>query len=307
MHKIKGVDHVGIGVKDFTGMKSFYRDILGFTRIFGEMPEEDHPPIQPLIRTAPALHSAIQIQQEAGGLAVALFHAVKPVPRPIRKDFRYGDIGINKTTIAVSGIEEFYKNLQGKIKFCTKPKSIKIPGWGDYNFVYAKDPEGNLIEFVSGPKFETQGQFGGVRWIGISVTELERSREFYQRHLGFDQVLIETHELFSGAVDELTGFKTKVRSCVISNGTANGAVELIELVQPRGRSIPFGVNWGDWGYLQLCLLGTNIKDTEVYYTEADMDFMLKPQAIDDPEHAGLAFLYVRDPDGIPVETMTLPG
>ena len=307
MHNIKGVDHVGIGVKDFAGMKAFYRDVLGFTRIFGEMPEEDHLPIQPLIRTSPALHSAIQIQQDAGGLSVALFHAVSPVPRPIRKDFRYGDIGINKTTIAVSSIDDLYRDFKGKIRFCAKPKRVTIPGWGDYYFVYGKDPEGNLIEFVSGSKFETSSRFGGVRWIGIGVTEIERSREFYQRHLGFDRILINTHESFSGAIDEVTGFKTAVRSCVITNSKGNGTVELIELVKPRGRSIPFGVNWGDWGYLQLCLLGSNIKDTEDYFTKQDMEFMLKPQAIDDPEHAGLAFLYLRDPDGIPIETMTLPG
>lgn len=74
-------------------------------------------------------------------------------------------------------------------------------------FVYCRDPEGNLVEFVSITNVEVKGGFGGARSVGISVTDLERSIFFYQKHLGFDVMMISSHENFSGLVDEVSGDK----------------------------------------------------------------------------------------------------
>ncbi|MEJ2738605.1 MAG: VOC family protein [Dehalococcoidia bacterium] len=309
MDTIFGIDHVGIGVNNMDSMNEFYRDILEFTEIFGEMPEGDHEPIHGLLRMCPTIHSATQLNQKYGGIAVALFHHVYPRPRPIRKERRYGDIGVSKITIAVSDLNRFYKEFQGKINFCDEIHRITIPGWDDYTFVYARDPEGNYIEFINDNALPTQQRFGGVRWPGISVTDLERSVDFYKKHLGFDKTIIDMHEYFSGSIDVVCkSSQTKVRSCLLANSTGNGMVELSEFLKPRGRSIPFCTNWGDFGYLQLCLLGDNIRDIEKRFINEDMDLILPPQIMeeDDPENAGLAFLYTRDPDGIPVEVMTLP-
>ena len=309
MDTIFGIDHVGIGVNNMDSMKQFYQNVLGFTEIFGEMPEGDHKPIHDLLRMCPTIHSAIQVNQKYGGIAVALFHHVYPNPRPIRKDRRYGDIGVSKITIAVSDLNRFYKESQGKLNFCNEICRIAIPGWGNHIFVYARDPEGNFIEFIEDKTLPSQQIFGGIRWLGISVTDIERSVDFYKKYLGFDKTVIDIHESFSGNIDEVCmNSQTKVRSCLLSNSNGNGMIELSEFLKPRGRSIPFCTNWGDFGYLQLCLLGDNIRDIEKRFINADMDLMLPPQMVDedDPENAGLAFLYTRDPDGIPVEVMTLP-
>jgi catechol 2,3-dioxygenase-like lactoylglutathione lyase family enzyme len=240
---------------------------------------------------------------------VDLFCHTYPKPRPIRKDFHYGDIGVSKVTIAVGDLNQFYKEFQGRLNFCSQIRRIKIPGWGDYAFVYARDPEGNLIEFINGEKFSVKQRFGGVRWIGISVTELERSIDYYQKILGFDKTVIDIHESFSGNLDEIAkSGQAKFRSCVLGMSRGNSMVELFEAMKPRGRSVPFFTNWGDFGYLQLCLLGDNIFEIEKYFLSKDVEIIVNPQVMssDDPENAGLAFLYTRDLDGIPVEVMTLP-
>jgi catechol 2,3-dioxygenase-like lactoylglutathione lyase family enzyme len=36
MNRVIGVDHVGIGVRSMETMRLFYRNVLGFTRIFAE-------------------------------------------------------------------------------------------------------------------------------------------------------------------------------------------------------------------------------------------------------------------------------
>jgi catechol 2,3-dioxygenase-like lactoylglutathione lyase family enzyme len=309
MDKIIGIDHVGIGIKSMDAMKQFYQGTLEFTEVFGEMPIADHEPIHRLVRTSPAIHSAIQMNQKCGGIFVDLFCHIYPRPRPIRKNFHYGDIGVSKTTLAVNNLNRFYSEYKERINFCSPIRQTEIPEWGIYSFVYARDPEGNLIEFTDGEKLALPLTFGGVRWIGIGVTDLERSKDFYQKYLGFDKTIVNVHENFSGKVDEISqSNQTQIRSCILGNSRGNGMVELFESMKPRGRSIPFLTNWGDYGYLQLCLLATDIREVEAYFLKEDMELVLNPQMItsSDPKNTGLAFLYIRDPDGIPMEVMTLP-
>jgi catechol 2,3-dioxygenase-like lactoylglutathione lyase family enzyme len=301
MGRVSGVDHAGIGVKNWEAMKSFYMDVVGFNRVLGEMPEDDHEPIHALLRTSPTIHSAVHLSHPAGGISVALFHMTTPIPRPIRRDFRYGDIGLTKITMSVSDVDRVYQDLRAKASFCSEPKSATIPGFEEHRFVYCRDPEGNLIEFLSGPLVPKKNGFGGVRWLGIGVTDLERSKRFYQQHLEFDRVVVDNHQCFSGLVDEVSGGdSTEVRSCLLANSGGNGMVELFEVLKPRGRSIPFGTQWGDFGYLQTCLSGDDIRSMAAYCEAEGIELLAPPQTIGDPEHGG-AFMYLRDPDGIPVE------
>jgi catechol 2,3-dioxygenase-like lactoylglutathione lyase family enzyme len=301
MSRVAGVDHAGVGVRDWEATKSFYIQTMGFNKVLGEMPERDHEAIHALLRSSPAIHRAIHLNHEAGGISVALFHGTTPVPRPIRKDFRYGDVGVNKMTMSVSDLDRVYKETRDKIRFCSQPKSVTIPGSQEHRFVHAKDPEGNLIEFISGPLAPAEDGFGGVRWLGIGVTDLDRSMDFYRRHLGFDRVVVGEHRAFSGLVDEVSGGTgTEVRSCLLAADEDNRMIELLEVDKPRGRSIPFGVQWGDFGYLQCCLSGVDVGDMLSYWKEESLELLAPPQTIGDPDHGG-AFMYLRDPDGIPIE------
>jgi catechol 2,3-dioxygenase-like lactoylglutathione lyase family enzyme len=306
MNGVLGVDHIGIGVRNMESMKSFYRDVLGFTSVLGEMPEADHAAMYELLRTTTAVHSATMLSHEADGISVALFHATNPAPRPIRKDFRYGDIGVAKITMAVSDLDGLYRDSRNRVSFCSTPKTATIPGWGDYRFAYGRDPEGNLIEFFSVLNERTENGFGGLRSIGIAVTDLERSKMFYQASLGFDTVVIASHMAFSGLVDEITGCtQAEVRSCLLANGKGRGMLELFEVLRPRGRSIPFGTQWGDFGYLQVCLYRNDIQEMTTTCEARGIELLAAPRIIDDPEHPG-AFMYVRDPDGVPVELVAFP-
>jgi len=44
------------------------------------------------------------LSHNEGGIIIELIHMITPVPRAIRQDTRYGDIGANKITIAVSNV-----------------------------------------------------------------------------------------------------------------------------------------------------------------------------------------------------------
>ena len=301
------VHHVALGVNDLQLMRQFYEKILEFTTVFMEIEEGEKNIMCEVLRTPRVAFSGVSFGQEAGGIALELIRMVDPVPRPIRKDFRYGDIGVAKMTIAVSDVARLYEELKGEVSFCFEPRTVAIPSWGDYHFVYCRDPEGNMVEFVSGANISPKMRFGGVRWVGIGVTDLDRSVSFYQRLLGLDKLLIGSHESFSGMLDEIVGVAgARVRSCLLGTSMDAGVVELFEVINPRGRSIPFGANFGDFGYLQTCFYHPDIDRMAASCTDAGIEFLTGLQVMDDgiPEHAG-SFIYIKDPDGVPLEFLWL--
>lgn len=302
MYEIGGVHHVAIGVKDLEAMESFYTGALGFQTTPQGSPAGPQEIMSGITRGVTPVFAASMLSQGEEAIVVEFVQMITPVPRPIRQDFRYGDIGANKVALAVSDVNEVYSELKGKVNFCSGPKSVDLPGFGVYNFVYCKDPEGNLIEFVSGEKLSTGNKFDGVRWVGISVTDLDRSLAFYQKYTGFDAMFVEPHGLFSGLVDEVSGSQqTKVRSCILASAKGGGMVELFEISEPRGRSIPSYTIWGDFGYLQTCLLCQNVPEIAEYFEKESLEFILELQRMPGPE---ITFAYVRDPDGVPLEYLS---
>ena len=298
-----GVHHVAIGVNDFDRMKAFYSDILHFTDVFVDFPEAEYPALTDVVRQTNPRYRAILFSHPSGGIITELVRMTRPTPRAIRKDFRYGDIGLAKLTVDVADVERLHRELSGKVDFCSAPKSTDLPGQGGYRFVYCRDPEGNLIEFASGSLAVERGRFGAVCAVGISVSDLDRSIGFYRKYGGFDRTIVDVHDSLSGLVDEVSGTRgTCIRSCILGSSSADGQVELFEVLQPRGRSVPFGVTWGDFGYLQVCLNGRQGDDVfrmAASFADDGVEFLCGPQLMGD-ERQG-AFFYAKDPDGIPVE------
>ena len=167
------------------------------------------------------------------------------------------------------------------------------------------DPEGNLIELVNAPK-QPSGAAPVLGSVGVAVTDLDRSLAFYRDVLGLDTMLQPPNEQFSALLDEVTGHPgATARSCVLGSSKGKGVLELVEVTKPRGRSIPFGTQWGDFGYLQLCLYATAGERLASQVAAEKLDVILPLQMIDDPDFPA-QFMYLRDPDGIPVEVLVYP-
>jgi catechol 2,3-dioxygenase-like lactoylglutathione lyase family enzyme len=291
---------VGMGVKDYAVMKEFYQETLGISEVFMEFPEVWNPMVD-VFRTSYHKFGGIMLSHPAGGMIVELIAMSIPRPRYIRKIKRYGDIGVNKITVAVSDVKSFYESRKDTIKFFSEPGSTNLPDWGEHNFVYGSDPEGNLFEFVSGPKLTTEGTFGGIRWVGVGVTDLVRSMAFYQS-TAFDVLVVGPHEEFSGLVDEVSGAKgARVRSCLLANSKAGGMIELYECIKPRGRSMPFNTMWGDFGYFEVCVETDSFHELAQQTRMEGMEFLHSPCIAFDMEDRQYWFEYVQDPDGIVIE------
>lgn len=302
LRSMKGTHHVGMGVRHYEAMKDFYAKILEMKNVWAEFPEVWNA-MGDVFRTSQHKFGGIMLGQDSGGVLVELIAMSLPLPRPLRKDTRYGDIGVNKITIAVSEVQTFYNDYNDQINFSSEPRMVKLPSWGEYHFAYAKDPENNLIEFISGPDLGVTDRFGGVRWVGVAVTDLERSMAFYQSY-AFDQVIIPPHEEFSGMVDAVSGAEgTQVRACLLGNSNGGGMVEIYEVVKPRGRSIPLNAHWGDFGYLELSVECNEIHELASWSRKEGIPFLHNPAIAFEDEEAEFWFDYVYDPDGIPVEAV----
>ena len=182
--RVSGVHHVAIGVRNLETMSAFYRDLMGFTEVFAEFGESEQEIMREITRSARAVFSGATLQHKDGGIMLEFIRMVEPRPRPIRNDFRYGDIGVAKITLATADVASVWASLKDEVQFYSEPKTTVIPGWGEYQFVYCRDPEGNLVEIASveSVKHET---YGGARSVGIGVCDLERAVNFYRDSLGF--------------------------------------------------------------------------------------------------------------------------
>lgn len=304
--KITGVQHVGLGVRDIDASKAFYQQVLNCSQVWYEFGTV-YNPMSDFFRSSPHVLSAWMGAQEVEGVVIECVQLIDPTPRPIHKEVRYGDIGVNKITVEVADVETFCEQYAEKIKFLCEPKRADIPGWGDYCFAYGADPDGNLIEFISSSRIEAEGTPGRIRSVGISVTDLERSTAFYQKHTDFDTIVIEPHESFSGLVGEVSGSAdTQVRSCLLASSNGFHMLELYEVSKPRGRSIPFHTLWGDYGYLEAAYVSDDLLATAKYWIEEGLEFICHPTPIEMGDVTGW-FMYGRDPDGIPVEFIEIPS
>jgi catechol 2,3-dioxygenase-like lactoylglutathione lyase family enzyme len=104
MSSVSGVHHVAIGVKNLETMESFYRDALGFTEVFAEFDQSEQELMHEVVRAPHVVFGGVILKQKAGGILVELIRMTFPVARSIRKDFRYGDIGVAKIAVAVSDV-----------------------------------------------------------------------------------------------------------------------------------------------------------------------------------------------------------
>jgi len=173
---MKGVNHIGMGVKNLPAMKQFFGATLGMTETYLEFPEVWNPMVD-VFRASLHKFAGTMLYPPAGGIVVELIEMSLPHPRPIRKIKRYGDIGVNKITIAVSDVGKFYGGYQDRIAFLSEPRSTKLPGWGggEYTFVYGPRSGGELAGVYFRPCNGETETFGGARWLGVAVTDLERS------------------------------------------------------------------------------------------------------------------------------------
>ena len=140
----------------------------------------------------------------------------------------------------------------------------------------------------------------GIHHTGYTVSNLERSLAFYQGLLGLE--LVARQEKQGGYLGEIVGYPdAHVKMAHLRVPGSDHVVELFEYVAPAGTAAQ-GFEPPNVGTSHLCLLTDDLPALYAQLVEQGVDtFTSPPVLVDTGINTGGYGLYLRDPDGIPVE------
>jgi catechol 2,3-dioxygenase-like lactoylglutathione lyase family enzyme len=154
--------------------------------------------------------------------------------------------------------------------------------------------------------FALVGGVRGVDSIGLTVSDLDRSVDFYTKVLTFEKVA-ET-EASGERAEHLDGiFGVLRRTARLRLGEEN--IELTEYLAPRGRPAPSEMRSNDRWFQHVALI---VSDMDKAYLRL-RSFKVRhsspgPQRLPDwnPNAGGIRAFYFQDPDGHPLEILAFP-
>ncbi len=139
-----------------------------------------------------------------------------------------------------------------------------------------------------------------IHHTGYTVANLERSLAFYQGLLGLE--LVGRQDKQGGYLGEIVGHPdAHVKMAHLRVPGSGHVVELFEYVAPAGAT-PDHFDPPDVGTSHLCLLTDDLPALYAHLVAEGVDtFVSPPVLVDTGINTGGYGLYLRDPDGIPVE------
>ena len=142
-----------------------------------------------------------------------------------------------------------------------------------------------------------------VNHTGITVSNLERSLDFWQNVLGFE-LSHRTHQ-----TSELAGEITGVPGAEISLAVVKAPghkIELLEYLAPPDRKQHVDLRPCDVGSAHIALTVDNLDAVVSRVAASGWKAAGKPQTLRSGPNAGKRVVYVRDPDGTTIEFMQIP-
>jgi len=318
---ISGIQQVGIGVSNLAEAWQWYRKHFGMDiRVFEERAKAA------LMKNytggkACNRHAAMAVNlQGGGGFEIWQYTDRVPVAPPF--EIQLGDLGIFAIKIKSQDIQSTYNSFRNN-NLDIVGDIEKDPNGQAYFFV--KDPYGNLFQVVTGNGwFKNEKKLTGAAYGAIiGTSNMERSIRFYNRLLGYDQVVYDV----TGSFEDLSGipggnerfrrvllFHSKERSGGFSRLFGDSYIELVTATQRKPNRIFQDRFWGDLGFIHLCFDIRGMQNLKEICNAEGHPFTVDSfqdhdnKGFDMGEAAG-HFAYVEDPDGTLiefVETLKLP-
>lgn len=141
----------------------------------------------------------------------------------------------------------------------------------------------------------------GTHHVSYTVSNMERSRQFYIDGLGFEEL---SDRIFQGDIPERVTTLAGARIRIIHLRGHGIGLELIQYLAPAGQ--PRAPRTCDVGSSHICFLVDDIEGEIESLEDAGAHFLSAPETVDGGPNAGNRFVYFLDPDGIPME-LSQPG
>lgn len=144
----------------------------------------------------------------------------------------------------------------------------------------------------------------GLHHFNLIVSDMEKTKEFYNKRLGLEialETVIEDEEFSRGV-----GLpKTKVLATFFRIPNNSGLIETFQYVNPKGRPLPSDAKANDGGWTHICFQVPDIQKTYQEMQAKGIKFLSTPVTIskDHSHFAGVRFCYFRGPDREVIEIL----
>jgi glyoxylase I family protein len=139
---------------------------------------------------------------------------------------------------------------------------------------------------------------------GITVSNLERSLEFWRDVLGFE-FSHRAHQVGQMA-EEITGVKGAELKLAVVKAPGGHKIELLEYLAPRDRN-HVDRKPCDVGHVHVALVINDLEAVLERIAASGWKAAGEPQTLKSGPNAGKRVVYVRDPDGTTIELMQQPS
>lgn len=141
----------------------------------------------------------------------------------------------------------------------------------------------------------------GFEHVGMGVTDIKLSFDFYKNVLGFSMKLNEQEEVLE-EMTNIIGDRVRLATIMAINLSGGAAIELIEHKSTPPRPMP-AVHWGDIGYLGAGLKAYKIDDLVEVLKGKGAEFVTPVIEFEVSGGGTWKNAFMRDPDGILLELL----
>lgn len=307
---LNGIQQIGIGVPDVQDIWVWYRKAFGLdVRIF----EEAAPaPLMTRYTGGDVQHRTATLAMNmagGGGFEIWQFTSRPTVPPAFKPQL--GDFGVFICKIKSEDVLHTHAYLQ-KMGASVSPAHRDPAGsWT----CYVQDPNGNYFQIVAGRSWfgsaTHPSKCGGVAGAVIGVSDMDKSKLFYQNLLGFEEQIYDDNKVFEDfaflprgeeAFRRVLLSHLKIREGYFGQLLGITEIELVQLVCKEGtRQLFENRFWGDWGFIHLCFDVQGMDALKTRCTAFGNPFTVDSGSSFDMGEAAGRFAYIEDPDGYWIE------
>jgi len=138
--------------------------------------------------------------------------------------------------------------------------------------------------------------------VGIGVTDIDRSYDFYKNIIGFS-IKLNDHEEEMEQMVPIIGSLCRMRVIMAMNLSGGGAVELVQHTGSEPRLLPRSLRWGDTGYLAMGVKAYRLTELIERLEKKGATFITPVITTEISQGGAWNSIYLRDPDGLTVELL----
>lgn len=313
---ISGIQQIGIGIPKVYEAWDWYRANFGYDIAMFDAPGPAELMLPYTNGEPQERHAVLAINLQGGG-GFEIWQYTSRKPQPPAFDIQLGDYGIFAAKIKSRNVKAAFLDFKAKEENLLS-KLENNPD-GTENF-FVKDPYGNIFEVTHSDNYfkESKALTGGAYGVIIGCKDVEKSKEFYGKILGYDKVVYEKEgifEDFKGLPGGEHQFKrvllahSEPRKGPFSKLLGESQIELVQVLNRDARKIYENRLWGDLGYIHLCydIRGMKALKEECeqlgykFTVDSNPDSYEKGEGTFDMGEASGHFTYTEDPDGTLIE------